>query len=194
MTLPYGFVSFDRVCFHLINRVWTSPFLDAVMPAVTDLNKRKWFVYGVAPAVVALWLYKGRMKAARVLVVAAIAVGACDLLAYRVIKPCVGRPRPEYSDVGAIVRSDHGGKMSFPSNHAVTTASAAAVLGVAYPPLAWAFWTVVAVIGYSRVYCGVHYPGDVLAGIVLGGVLSYLWAVLMLGAPGGGHAAKKKKR
>lgn len=193
MTLPYGFGSFDRVCFRLINQVWTSRFLDVVMPAVTDLHKVKWFAWGVVPAAVAFWLYKGRKNAARVLVVLVLAVGACDLLSYRVIKPYVARPRPAAAGIGAIERSPSSG-YGFPSNHATNMGAAAAVLGVAYPPYAWLFWAVAGIVAWSRVYCGAHYPGDVLGGLVVGGVLSYLWAVLMLGSTAAGAAKKKKKR
>ncbi|MEK7389617.1 MAG: phosphatase PAP2 family protein [Elusimicrobiota bacterium] len=193
MNVPYGFGSFDRVAFKLINRVWTHPALDALMPAITDLQAVPWFRYGLLPALLGLWLWKGRARALRVLVVAALAVAACDMLAYRVLKPWVARPRPQYAGIGAIVRAPSGGTMGFPSNHAANTAAAAAVLAVAYPAGAMAFWAVAGLTAYSRVYCGVHYPGDVAAGLLLGGLLSWPWAVLML-APRSSGGGKTKKR
>jgi membrane-associated phospholipid phosphatase len=61
---------------------------------------------------------------------------------------------------------------SFPSNHAVN-ASALATLAVLYRPRLWLPTTLLAlVVGYSRVYVGVHYPLDVLAGGVLGIVVA----------------------
>src|SRR5207245_2747267 len=66
MSVPWGFGSLDRVAFGLINRTWTHPTLDALMSGVTDLNRAPWFRYGVAPASIALWLYKGRKQALRV--------------------------------------------------------------------------------------------------------------------------------
>ncbi|MBI5245639.1 MAG: phosphatase PAP2 family protein [Elusimicrobia bacterium] len=193
MSVPWGFGSLDRVAFGLINGTWTHPTLDLLMSGLTDLNRAPWFRYGVAPAAVALWLYKGRKQALRVLVVAAIAIGVCDLLAARVIKPWAARPRPQYAGIGAIVRGQSGGTYGFPSNHATNTAAAAAVLSVAYPAAGFAFWTVAGLVAYSRVYCGVHYPFDVLAGMALGGLLSWPWAALMLGGKGGGSSKKKKK-
>lgn len=193
MTVPYGFTSLDRVVFHLINDVWTSPFLDAVMPVITDIHKQMWFSFGVAPVSVGVWLWKERARALRVLVVAVIAMAVCDLISYRVLKPWVARPRPGHAGIGAILRSPLGGQYGFPSNHAINSAAGAAVLSVAYPPVGFVFWTGAAVVSYSRVYCGAHYPGDVLAGMLLGGLLSWPWAVLMLGrgSPGG---SKKKRR
>ena len=194
MNIPWGFSSLDRVAFGLINGVWTHPSLDAIMPVITDIYKVPWFVYGVAPASLALWLYKGRKHALRVLVVAAIAIGVCDLLAYRVIKPWAARARPEYAGIGARVLTPNGGKMGFPSNHATNAGAAAAVLSVAYPAASIIFWILAGLIAYSRIYCGAHYPFDVLAGLALGGLLSWPWAALMLGGSGGAGFSKKKKR
>lgn len=194
MNVPWGVGSLDRVAFALINQTWSNPVFDRVFPAITDLHKIPWVKFGLAPAVLALWLYKGRRRALQVLVVAAIAVGAADLMAYRVIKPRAERLRPEYAGIGAIVRGPSGGKYGFPSNHASTTAAAAAVLGVAYPAAAGLFWFGSGVIAYSRVYVGAHYPGDVLAGMLLGGLIGVPWGLLMLGGPESGGSKKKKKR
>ncbi|MDD5302716.1 MAG: phosphatase PAP2 family protein [Elusimicrobia bacterium] len=195
MIIPWGFGSFDRVAFGLINGVWTHPVLDRFMPVFTDIHKVKWFIYGAAPAGLGLWLYKGGKGALRVLVVAAIAMGVSDLLAYRVIKPWAARPRPEYAGIGARVLTPPGGKFGFPSNHSSNAGAAAAVLSVAYPAAGFVFWIVAGLVAYSRVYCGQHYPFDVLAGLALGGLLGWPWAVLMLGGgKGGGSGGSKKKR
>lgn len=193
MNVPYGFGSFDRVAFGLINGVWTHPVLDKAMPVITDPHKAPWLLYGAAPLALGLWLYKGRKHALRVLVVAALAVGASDLLAYRVLKPWAARPRPEYAGIGAIMRVPSGGKLGFPSNHAMNAAAAASVLSVAYPAVSVVFWGLAFVVAYSRVYVGMHYPFDVLAGLAFGAVLGWPWAALMLG-PASSGAKKKKKR
>lgn len=195
MNIPWGFGSFDRVAFGLINGVWTHPSLDALMPVVTDPHKAPWLLYGVAPAALGIWLYKGRKHALKVLVVAALAVGACDLLSYRVLKPWAARPRPEYSGVGAIMRVPSGGRLGFPSNHAGNAGAAAAVLSVAYPAASIVFWSLACLVAYSRVYVGMHFPLDVLAGLAIGAMIGWPWAALMLGggaAKTGGGKKKKK--
>lgn len=182
----------DRWLFLKINHDWTSASLNALMPVVTDLHKLSWFRWGVVPAALALWLWRGGRRALQVLAVAAVAVGAGDLLAYRVIKPWAARPRPEYSVLSTVKRAPTGGYYGFPSNHSVNAAAAAAVLSVAYPGGAFAFVGAAGIIGYSRVYVGAHYPGDVMAGWALGALLGWPWAWLMLGR--GGASGRKKKR
>jgi undecaprenyl-diphosphatase len=187
-------VSADRRLLLKINRDWTTPALDAVMPVITDIHKVRWFIYGVAPALLALWLWKGGKSALKVLIVAALAMGAGDLIAHRAIKPWIARPRPERAGERVIMRAPANGAYSFPSNHAVNMGAAAAVLTVAYPGGALAFALAAALVAYSRVYVGAHYPLDVLAGLVLGVAIGWPWALLMLGGAGGGSGGKKKRR
>ncbi len=184
--------SADRWLLLKVNRDWSGPFLTAVLPPITDLQKLAWVKFGAAPAAVALWLWRGRKRALRVLVVAALAVAASDLLAFRVIKPLVARPRPTHAGVPVVVRASIGGTDGFPSNHASNMAAAASVLSVAYPAGTWVFAGLALVIAYSRVYVGAHYPGDVLAGLLLGFLLGWPWARLMLGGGGGGSSKRRR--
>ena len=64
-----------------------------------------------------------------------------------------------------------GGTFSFPSNHAMNTASAAAFLQVLYPATGWISWPLVALIGLSRVYVGAHFVTDVLGAWVMGAMI-----------------------
>jgi undecaprenyl-diphosphatase len=189
---PAALGAADRWLLLKVNREWTSPFLDAVMPAFTNPHRVPWFIYGVAPALLALWLWKGRKNALKVFVVAALAMGTSDFIAYRVIKNWAARPRPEFSVPGVDVRVPNGGHYGFPSNHAANAAAAAAVLSAAYPGGTLAFAALAAAVGYSRIYVGAHYPGDVLAGFVLGSAIGWAWAALLLS--GAGPSRNKKKR
>jgi undecaprenyl-diphosphatase len=70
---------------------------------------------------------------------------------------------------------------SFPAGHAATAFAGATVLALVVPRLAWLLYLIAAAIGFSRIYVGVHYPTDVLAGAAIG-VLAGAAVVLALRA------------
>jgi undecaprenyl-diphosphatase len=68
---------------------------------------------------------------------------------------------------------------SFPAGHAATAFAGATLLSYVAPKAAPAFLTLALAIAYSRVYVGVHYPGDVVAGAFIGATIG-LAAILVL--------------
>jgi undecaprenyl-diphosphatase len=112
--------------------------------------------------------------------VTAITTFAADALAFG-IKDLTSRTRPFVAHHQIhplyVVHSS-----SFPAGHAAT-AFAGAVLLTAVAPRLWpAFFVLAVVIGFSRIYDGVHYPTDVLAGALLGAAVGAV-AALLLRAP-----------
>jgi undecaprenyl-diphosphatase len=91
-----------------------------------------------------------------------LAVAAADGLA-GLLKVLVGSHRPSDPGLVAIPHSH-----SFPSGHTATAFAAATVLSSLMPRAAPAFFVLAAAIGYSRLYVGVHWPLDVLAGAAIG--------------------------
>ena len=116
-------------------------------------------------------------------------VGAVSLLALAigflctnvVVKPLIQRPRPYTVVEGLIPLLTSGDPNSFPSGH--TCAAFAA--GLAWAGACSARWARIAAVvsavcmGLSRLYVGVHYPSDVLAGAVIGS-LAALCALVLL--------------
>ncbi len=88
-------------------------------------------------------------------------------------KALVPRHRPFEHQIGPSERTH-----SFPSGHAATSFAAATVLSAYVPRGRVAFYTLATLIAVSRLYNGVHYPTDVIAGAVLGAAI----ALLLLGA------------
>jgi membrane-associated phospholipid phosphatase len=94
-----------------------------------------------------------------------------------VIKELVDRHRPPLSmDLDALVALP--GSPSFPSGHAMSAFAVAAAIAVLAPRTRWAVLGVAAAIAFSRVYLGVHFWIDVLAGAALGIAIGVGVAVL----------------
>jgi undecaprenyl-diphosphatase len=101
----------------------------------------------------------------------ALAVGfalfAADLLS-GAIKEAVDRPRPPRADPGFDAAVAVPSSPSFPSGHATTTFACAVAIAFLVPKWRWPALAVAATVGIARVYLGVHYGIDVLAGAALG--------------------------
>ncbi|MFA6004485.1 MAG: phosphatase PAP2 family protein, partial [Elusimicrobiota bacterium] len=140
----------DQALFHGINAVWTHPWLDAFFPWLTDLNQNRIMVFGALPVALAWWLFRQRGRALRIALAMALAVGLCDAVSHRFIKPYIHRSRPQKAGIAVQLRTREHSGYSFPSNHAANSFAAATVLGMAYPPLRWPAWGVAFLVAYSR--------------------------------------------
>ena len=115
-------------------------------------------------AVAGYWLLSGRRRAAALLVAAFIGT----LVVNDLLKLAFDRPRPD-----AVLQSARIFSSGFPSGHAALSSAvyfSASLLatGVARGFLLSLAGFIVLVIGFSRIYLGVHYPSDVLAGWCVG--------------------------
>lgn len=154
--------SLDVRLFLLINRTWTHPVLDALMRAVTDFHN--WRVPLVLVLLVVL--ARARRDGRIAVLIAVLAVGLTDQLVANGLKPIFHRVRP-FEAIEGTRKLVSAHDASFPSAHAANTFAAGVFLALRFRRLRWILF-VPAIVAYSRVYCGVHYPSDVLAGAALG--------------------------
>ena len=153
-----------------------SPFWDRVMWFVS--GKLEWLPLYI---ILAGWLiYKFRWKAVLVFIFTALLITASDQLSVKMFKEVFQRLRPcrneEIMDLVYIVNGYCAGKYSFVSSHAANSFALAAFTSLILKNRAysWFIYSWAAVVSYSRIYLGVHYPGDVLGGAVLGIVVGLL--------------------
>jgi diacylglycerol kinase family enzyme len=142
---------------------WESPVMDRIMPALSQAasHSKIWMAVAVALS------FAGGEKGRRTAVEGLTAVGITSLLANLVAKGLFRRRRPA-NRVPEERRLPTPGSSSMPSGHAASGAAFARVVGAAYPGLRIPLNALAAAIGFSRVYTGVHYPTDVVAGWLLG--------------------------
>ncbi len=169
------FLKFDFQLFSLIHRFSGNFFGDYAMARISD--ERMWIFFAILTLI--FFIYRKFKYGLKLFLVLGVGVGISDLFTVRLLKPWVGRLRPcrEYQDVIVVVKGWCGGDYGFPSSHASNAAAIAAILWFLVPRR-WFFAAagISFMVGFSRIYLGVHYPGDVLAGFVVGAVIgALLW-------------------
>lgn len=106
----------------------------------------------------------------------------CAYVSSEILKIFIMEERPCRGGVATIAACPPVGDWSFPSNHSVIAVGAAATLTLIWRTLAWVVFPLAAVMAFSRVFVGVHYPHDVLAGALIGLALAPLFTLLLVGA------------
>ncbi len=124
---------------------------------------------------IALVRIRPRRKGRFAFVVLAISIGLSSLASSQILKPWADRPRPCSVDKNIALTEVCDSGKSMPSNHAVTLGAGAAVVMfflsrrgrvIALP--------ILFLVGFSRVYLGVHYPSDVIVGTAFGFAMAAL--------------------
>jgi undecaprenyl-diphosphatase len=157
----------------------THPFWDTLMRVVANGAEglflgviAVWFVYG--------WVAgrPGERRGALTAFVAALG----SLAVVQVIDRLWARPRPfiAHSDTVHLLVA-HAPDASFPSDHVTAACAIAVVLVVFHPRWGLVALLCAALLAYARVYIGVHYPGDVLGGFLVGTLVALL--LVRLAAP-----------
>ena len=158
------FHSLDVALFRFINLTLSNPLFDRVMPFFS--GNSLFVPLLIVLAAILVWREGARGRICLVMLVLVICLG--DPLIVNTIKHAVGRLRPFNEIPDAITRVGRGGSFSMPSAHSANWFSATTVLFIYYRRSVRFMLPLAALVGFSRIYNGVHYPSDVLVGATLG--------------------------
>ena len=114
-------------------------------------------------------------------------VAALNLTLYKLIKNLTDRPRPCVVDSNILLGTAPLDQYSFPSGHTMHAVAFSMIASAHHPELAWLLVPFTSLIGLSRVVLGLHYPSDVAAGALIGGLTAFFfpWHHDLWKIPGG---------
>lgn len=171
-------IELDRYLFLKINQESRNQFFDAIMPFLREAK-----FWAPLYLFILLFVLMNFGKKAIWWIVAAIStVTLTDTISSKIIKPFFARPRPcldpEFSVNVRLLANYCGGNGSFTSSHAANHFGLAMFLFVTLahiaPKTIYLFFAWAILISFAQVYTGVHYPGDIIGGAVLGMVIGLL--------------------
>ena len=144
--------------------------LDGFFGVVTDLAP--WIAF-ILPSLIMVYFFVRRNRTDAVKALSGLVAVSLAALTTTILKFWIDRPRP-FVSFDFIEKLSVGGSPSFPSGHTTDAFAMAIVLTlltrrwwIALPAFFWA-----ALVGYSRMHLGVHYPSDVLAGSLIGVIVA----------------------
>ena len=166
---------------------WHAPWADTLMWIISA--KATWIPLYLLLIGLLVWRYRRpamtsvkwlqKVPACVVMIVTiALAVGAADFIASGILKDLVARPRPtrvsELDGVLHLVNGYRSGRYGFVSSHAANTMACALLFSLIWrnkiATCGLMLW--VAANCYSRMYLGVHYPTDILGGLIVGALVA----------------------
>lgn len=165
----------DRKILYFINDSLSNPIFDLFFVTIT--NEDLWAI----PVIIGIIIlaFKGGNRARIAIGLTLIATGLSDLTVVEVIKPTIARLRPSHTLGDTInILIGKGGKYGFVSAHAANIFCATTILSYFYDQWKRSLFFLALSVSISRVYVGVHYPGDVLFGGLYGYGMAWLFITI----------------
>lgn len=170
-------LKFDYWLFDIINQKHTTAIADMFFPWITDLDRTIYFRIFVIPLLLALFVKTYKRAGVTIFIFLVLAVSFNDFTG-SIVKNHFLRLRPfENTEIHSTQKSPANSK-SFYSNHTSNMFTFAVYTGQFIPILRIPTLVVAFIIGYSRIYNGVHYPSDVFAGGLMGCLWGFLFSIL----------------
>lgn len=159
---------FDNYILCFIKKHVQNKYLDILMPIITSMGNLSaiWIIIAAIISLLNTHRLIGHM------VIFTLIIGT--ILGEGIIKNIVRRVRPcnQYNNISLLISRPTS--YSFPSGHTLSSFAASEMLSINYPQYRFIFTVIAFLIALSRIYLYVHYPTDIIAGIILGILCSKL--------------------
>lgn len=162
----HGINSFDAVILEWVQNNLHNTFTDTVLPLITHLGDAG--MLWISIAIVLLCFRKTRTTGVLVLITMLFTYLTGEVL----LKNLISRPRPCHLFPEVPLLISRPDSFSFPSGHTASSITAAVMLFLRHKKAAWPALILAALIAFSRIFLFVHYPTDILGGILLGTVFA----------------------
>ena len=158
----------DLMFFIFVNVWLANPVTDFIMPVITSGQ----VIVVTYIVCLAILLWRGDKQLRWMVLFSLIVLVLCDQTASSLLKKWICRPRPCHimSDIHLLVGCGAG--WSMPSSHATNVFGQFFFFAFFYKRQAWILLIYASLVAISRVFVGVHYPGDILAGALVGGIIA----------------------
>jgi len=172
-------IEWDHDMFYLFNSEWTNAFFDWALP----IWRNAYFWIPLYIFIILFSFFNYGKKGYWFILFLIMAVGAADIMSSHVVKKSIKRVRPcnntEMVEVRNLVRCGSG--YSFTSSHATNHFAVGyflfATMGIRFRKIRWWLMAWAASISYGQVYVGVHFPVDIVSGMILGILIArvFVW-------------------
>lgn len=161
-----------------INQTLSNSVFDSFFPFYTDLHKLPYFIIPAILILVYLFYRKYQRQGITYFIFLLLALSFGDFTG-SLVKNYFLRPRPfTVSELHITQRSPANPNKSFYSNHASNSFTFAVYTAQFFPQAKLILYPIAALVGYSRMYNGVHYPSDVITGGVVGSLIGLFFSFL----------------
>ncbi len=154
----------DTALFLFFNVTLSNPVTNFLMPIITSDNLLR-VGYGLTMIIV---LWKGGARLRWLVLLSILTLTATDQLASHFFKPLIERARPCQIMENINLLVNCGAGFAMPSSHAANAFGQAAIFGLLLEKSRLPLIALASVVAFSRVFVGVHFVGDILAGALLG--------------------------
>lgn len=164
----------EKSILYWINQTTSNSTFDGLFPFYTDMHKLKWFIIPAVLLILFYYIKQYRRAGVTYFVFLLLTLSISDFTG-KIVKDSFDRPRPfTVKESGIVQKSPAGEGHSFYSNHTSNMFAFATYSSAFFPGGKAVFFAFAVLTGYSRMYNGVHYPSDVLAGAIAGILIGWL--------------------